>query len=87
MNGGTNIAAAIHRAGQLLRNSSESCRRVLCLMTDGRVDRYQVCVGVDTAQYVMYTCIGYMIVCVCVLQHAHVSAIHTPFENTSTNTL
>lgn len=41
MNGGTNIAAAIHRAGQLFKNSPESTTRVLCLMTDGRVDRYQ----------------------------------------------
>ena len=41
MNGGTNIAAAVQRAGQLLKAAPPECRRVLALLTDGRIDSYQ----------------------------------------------
>lgn len=42
MAGGTNIALAIQRAGQLLKkNMAEDAHRVVVLLTDGRVDSYQ----------------------------------------------
>lgn len=42
MNGGTNIAVAIHKAGQLLkRHAHEDAIRHIVLITDGRVDSYQ----------------------------------------------
>lgn len=41
MNGGTNISLAIQRAGQLLKPFSPSTRRVLVLLTDGRIDSHQ----------------------------------------------
>lgn len=42
MNGGTNISLAIQRAGQLLKPLPSSTRRVLVLLTDGRIDSHQV---------------------------------------------
>ncbi len=42
MNGGTNISLAVQKAGQLLKPLSEQTRRVLVLLTDGRVDSHQV---------------------------------------------
>lgn len=45
MNGGTNIAAAVAKAGSLLKAEPSSARRVLVLLTDGRIDTYQVCEG------------------------------------------
>lgn len=41
MNGGTNISLAIQRAGQLLKPLSPDARRVLVLLTDGRIDSHQ----------------------------------------------
>jgi hypothetical protein len=44
MNGGTNIAAAVAKAGSLFKSCascSSSTRRVLVLLTDGRIDSYQ----------------------------------------------
>ncbi|KAL4858206.1 hypothetical protein ACK3TF_001693 [Chlorella vulgaris] len=41
MNGGTNIALAVQKAGQLLKPLSPSTRRVLVLLTDGRIDSHQ----------------------------------------------
>lgn len=41
MNGGTNIAAAVQKAGQLMKDLSSDCRRVMALLTDGRIDSYQ----------------------------------------------
>eukprot|EP00879_Flechtneria_rotunda_P007288 GHRR01007645.1.p1 GENE.GHRR01007645.1~~GHRR01007645.1.p1 ORF type:complete len:297 (+),score=106.63 GHRR01007645.1:825-1715(+) len=44
MNGGTNIAAAVAKAGSLLKSlpsCSHHTRRVLALLTDGRIDSYQ----------------------------------------------
>ena len=41
MNGGTNIALAIQRAGQLLKPLGPGVRRALVLLTDGRVDSHQ----------------------------------------------
>lgn len=41
INGGTNIAAAIAKAGSLLKAEPASARRVLVLLTDGRIDSYQ----------------------------------------------
>lgn len=42
MNGGTNIAAAVQRAGQLFKkNAAPDARRLLVLLTDGRVDSHQ----------------------------------------------
>ena len=43
MNGGTNIAAAVAKAGSLLKSEASTSRRVLVLLTDGRIDTYQVC--------------------------------------------
>jgi uncharacterized protein with von Willebrand factor type A (vWA) domain len=42
INGGTNIAAAVQKAGQLLKTSAapDALRR-LVLLTDGRIDSYQ----------------------------------------------
>lgn len=42
MNGGTNISLAVQKAGQLLKPLGEATRRVLVLLTDGRVDSHQV---------------------------------------------
>jgi Mg-chelatase subunit ChlD len=43
MNGGTNIAAAIKRAAALLKaGAPRAASRSLVLLTDGRVDGYQV---------------------------------------------
>lgn len=43
MNGGTNIALAVQKAGVLFKNMPLSkSRRVIALLTDGRVDSYQV---------------------------------------------
>lgn len=43
MNGGTNIALAVQKAGQLFRNMrSSNFRQVIALLTDGRIDSYQV---------------------------------------------
>ena len=42
MNGGTNISLAVQKAGQLLKPMGENARRVLVLLTDGRVDQHQV---------------------------------------------
>jgi len=41
MNGGTNIALAIQKAGQMLKKMPSGCRRVLALLSDGRIDSYQ----------------------------------------------
>jgi hypothetical protein len=41
MNGGTNISLAVQKAGQLLKPLGEHARRVLVLLTDGRVDSHQ----------------------------------------------
>lgn len=42
MNGGTNIAVAVQRAGQLLKNAdTPDSSRCVVLITDGRVDSYQ----------------------------------------------
>uniref|UniRef100_A0A383V3G9 VWFA domain-containing protein n=1 Tax=Tetradesmus obliquus TaxID=3088 RepID=A0A383V3G9_TETOB len=44
MNGGTNIAAAVAKAGSLFKSCASctpSTRRVLVLLTDGRIDSYQ----------------------------------------------
>lgn len=41
MNGGTNIAAAVGKAGALLKPEPPAARRVLVLLTDGRIDSYQ----------------------------------------------
>ena len=41
INGGTNIAAAVQKAGQLTKDLSPGCRRVMALLTDGRIDSYQ----------------------------------------------
>ena len=46
MNGGTNIAAAIQKSGQLFkRHADDDSLRIVVLVTDGRVDTYQVCVA------------------------------------------
>lgn len=45
MNGGTNISLAVQKAGQLLKPLGEATRRVLVLLTDGRVDSHQVSVS------------------------------------------
>ena len=42
MNGGTNIALAVQKAGQLLKPLSATAHRVLVLLTDGRIDSHQV---------------------------------------------
>lgn len=42
MNGGTNISLAVQRAGQLLKPMAPRMRRVLVLLTDGRIDSHQV---------------------------------------------
>lgn len=42
MNGGTNIALAVQKAGQLLKPLGPRTRRVLALLTDGRIDSHQV---------------------------------------------
>jgi uncharacterized protein YegL len=50
MNGGTNIATSIHKAGQLLKkNLSADASRVVVLLTDGRVDSYQAREAAATA--------------------------------------
>lgn len=42
MNGGTNIAVAIQKAGQLLKkHCHEDAIRTVVLLTDGRVDKHQ----------------------------------------------
>jgi hypothetical protein len=44
MNGGTNIAAAVAKAGSLFKactSCTSATRRVLVLLTDGRIDSYQ----------------------------------------------
>lgn len=41
MNGGTNIALAVQKAGQLLKPLSATAHRVLVLLTDGRIDSHQ----------------------------------------------
>lgn len=41
MNGGTNITAAIRSAGQLMKPLQANTKRVVALLTDGRVDSYQ----------------------------------------------
>lgn len=41
MNGGTNIACSVQRAGQLLKHLPSNSMRTLCFLTDGRVDDYQ----------------------------------------------
>ena len=42
MNGGTNIAAAVQKAGQLLKKSAApDALRQLILLTDGRIDSHQ----------------------------------------------
>jgi hypothetical protein len=38
--GGTDLAAALRRAGQLLKPLGPRCRRVLALLTDARVDEF-----------------------------------------------
>ena len=42
INGGTNISLAIAKAGQLLKPFSADAERVVCLLTDGRIDSHQV---------------------------------------------
>jgi Mg-chelatase subunit ChlD len=42
MNGGTNIATAVAKAGKLLKAAPSATSRSLVLLTDGRVDGYQV---------------------------------------------
>ncbi len=42
MNGGTNIALAVQKAGQLLKPLGPRTHRVLALLTDGRIDSHQV---------------------------------------------
>lgn len=43
MNGGTNIALALAKAGQLLKaHTEEEGARTVVILTDGRVDSYQV---------------------------------------------
>lgn len=42
MNGGTNIALAVQKAGQLLKPLGPATHRVLALLTDGRIDSHQV---------------------------------------------
>jgi hypothetical protein len=42
MNGGTNIALAVQKAGQLLKPLGPDTHRVLVLLTDGRIDSHQV---------------------------------------------
>ena len=42
MNGGTNIALAVQKAGQLLKPLGPATHRVLVLLTDGRIDSHQV---------------------------------------------
>ena len=39
MNGGTNIAAALQKAGRVLKQRCHADRSVLALLTDGRIDR------------------------------------------------
>ncbi|PRW34079.1 glycoside hydrolase isoform A [Chlorella sorokiniana] len=41
MNGGTNIALAVQKAGQLLKPLGPRTQRVLVLLTDGRIDTHQ----------------------------------------------
>ncbi|KAL4436894.1 hypothetical protein ABPG75_004033 [Micractinium tetrahymenae] len=41
MNGGTNIALAVQKAGQLLKPLGPCTHRVLALLTDGRIDSHQ----------------------------------------------
>ena len=41
MNGGTNIALAVQKAGQLLKPLGPRTQRVLVLLTDGRIDSHQ----------------------------------------------
>ncbi len=42
MNGGTNVAVAVQKAGQLLkRDAAPDAMRHVILLTDGRVDSYQ----------------------------------------------
>ena len=42
MNGGTNVAVALTKAGQLLkRDAAPDAMRHVVLLTDGRVDSYQ----------------------------------------------
>ncbi|KAK9829572.1 hypothetical protein WJX72_006550 [[Myrmecia] bisecta] len=41
MNGGTNIAASIQAAGQLMKAMPANASRVIVLLTDGRVDPFQ----------------------------------------------
>lgn len=43
MNGGTNVCAALQRAGQLLKRDAPSeALRLVVLLTDGRIDSLQV---------------------------------------------
>lgn len=41
MNGGTNIALAVQKAGQMMKDLPAGYRRVIALLTDGRIDSYQ----------------------------------------------
>lgn len=41
MNGGTNIALAVQKAGQLFKGLGRATRRVIALLSDGRIDSYQ----------------------------------------------
>ncbi|KAL6781397.1 hypothetical protein ACKKBG_A10990 [Auxenochlorella protothecoides x Auxenochlorella symbiontica] len=50
MNGGTNISLAVQRAGQLLKPMAPQMRRVLVLLTDGRIDSHQAREAHDMAQ-------------------------------------
>jgi hypothetical protein len=42
MNGGTNIAIALSHAGKILKKSTPDAKKVVVLITDGRIDGYQV---------------------------------------------
>ncbi|KAL4432544.1 hypothetical protein ABPG77_000481 [Micractinium sp. CCAP 211/92] len=49
MNGGTNIALAVQKAGQLLKPLGPRTHRVLALLTDGRIDSHQSREAADMA--------------------------------------
>lgn len=50
MNGGTNFAIAIQKAGQLLKDVGPCTARILVMLTDGRVDPYQGREAVEMAE-------------------------------------